>query len=121
MEPPVRSGSPDTPAAPAVRGLVSRDALFWRIGTAGRVTVVSAPAGSGKTFLLRSWVDEAGLADRAAGVSVRREERDPQRFWIAVADAPLARAPICVTDRSAQQAQELVDLVSRRPDHPRQP
>jgi LuxR family transcriptional regulator, maltose regulon positive regulatory protein len=48
---------------------------------------VSAPAGSGKTFLLRSWVDEAGLADRAAGVSVRREERDPQRFWIAVADA----------------------------------
>jgi LuxR family maltose regulon positive regulatory protein len=63
-----------------------RDALFWRIGTAGRVTVVSAPAGSGKTFLLRSWVDEAGLADRAAGVSVRREERDPQRFWIAVAD-----------------------------------
>jgi LuxR family transcriptional regulator, maltose regulon positive regulatory protein len=87
MGPAIRSGIPDTPAAPAVRGLVSRDALFWRIGTAGRVTVVSAPAGSGKTFLLRSWVDEAGLADRAAGVSVRREERDPQRFWIAVADA----------------------------------
>jgi LuxR family transcriptional regulator, maltose regulon positive regulatory protein len=48
---------------------------------------VSAPAGSGKTFLLRSWIGEAGLADRAAWVSVQREERDPQRLWISVADA----------------------------------
>ena len=87
MEPAIRSGTGDTPVAPAVRGLVSRGALFWRIGTAGRVTVMSAPAGSGKTFLLRSWVGEAGLADRVAGVSVQREQRDPQRFWIAVADA----------------------------------
>jgi LuxR family maltose regulon positive regulatory protein len=37
--------------------------------------------------LLRSWAGEAGLADRVAWVSVLREERDPQRFWIAVADA----------------------------------
>jgi LuxR family transcriptional regulator, maltose regulon positive regulatory protein len=51
------------------------------------VIVVSAPAGSGKTFLLRSWLSEAGLADRAAWVSVPREERDPQRFWVSVVDA----------------------------------
>ena len=87
MEPAIRSGTGDTPVAPAFRGLVSRGPLFWRIGTAGRVTVISAPPGSGKTFLLRSWVGEAGLADRAAEVSVQREGRDPQRFWIAVADA----------------------------------
>jgi LuxR family maltose regulon positive regulatory protein len=66
---------------------VPRDELFGRLGAAGRVTVVSAPAGSGKTFLLRSWVAEAGLAKHAAWVSVQRGERDPQRFWIAVADA----------------------------------
>jgi LuxR family maltose regulon positive regulatory protein len=48
---------------------------------------VSAPAGSGKTFLLRSWIGQAGLTERAAWVSVQGEEHDPQRFWIAVADA----------------------------------
>jgi LuxR family maltose regulon positive regulatory protein len=37
--------------------------------------------------LLRSWIAEAGLAERAAWVSVLPEEADPQRFWIAVADA----------------------------------
>jgi LuxR family maltose regulon positive regulatory protein len=50
------------------------------------VTQVSAPAGSGKTFLLRSWVAESGLAGRAAWVAVQPGEQDAQRFWIAVAD-----------------------------------
>ncbi|HTZ26356.1 MAG TPA: AAA family ATPase, partial [Streptosporangiaceae bacterium] len=48
------------------------------------MTVVSAPPGSGKTVLLRSWIDEAGLAERAAWVTVGRDERDPQRFWLSV-------------------------------------
>ena len=51
------------------------------------MTLISAPAGSGKTFLLRSWIGEAGLAPSAAWVPVPRQERDPQRFWISVADA----------------------------------
>ena len=51
------------------------------------MTVVSAPAGSGKTVLLRSWISEAGVADRAAWVPVGREERDPQRFWLSVLGA----------------------------------
>ena len=45
---------------------------------------MSAPAGSGKTLLLRSWIGEAGLAERAAWVPVQAEERDPQRFWLSV-------------------------------------
>jgi LuxR family maltose regulon positive regulatory protein len=48
------------------------------------VTLVSAPAGSGKTVLLRSWLDEAGLRDRAAWVSVNRNEQDAQRFWLSL-------------------------------------
>jgi LuxR family transcriptional regulator, maltose regulon positive regulatory protein len=48
------------------------------------VTVVSAPPGSGKTVLLRSWIAEAGLADSAAWVSAGGDERDPQRFWLSV-------------------------------------
>jgi LuxR family maltose regulon positive regulatory protein len=67
--------------------VVSRAALFGRLGAAGRVTEVSAPPGSGKTLLLRSWIAHPDLAGRAAWVPVQPEERDPQRFWISVADA----------------------------------
>src|SRR5215472_7384002 len=66
-------------------GVVARQGLFERLGDSARVTVVSAPAGSGKTVLLRSWIGEAGLADAAAWVSPGRGERDPQRFWLSVA------------------------------------
>src|ERR1700754_4384499 len=74
--------------APAVRnGIVSRSALFELLGRAGRVIQVSAPAGSGKTFLLRSWIGAAGLAESTAWVPVHREERNPQRFWVSVLNA----------------------------------
>jgi LuxR family transcriptional regulator, maltose regulon positive regulatory protein len=48
------------------------------------VTMLSAPAGSGKTVLIRSWVAAAGLAGRVAWVPTGREEQDPQRFWLGV-------------------------------------
>ena len=57
------------------------------------MTVVSAPAGSGKTVLLRSWIGVAGVADRAAWVPVGRDERDPQRFWASVLRALRGTAP----------------------------
>jgi LuxR family transcriptional regulator, maltose regulon positive regulatory protein len=66
---------------------VSRCALFGRLAGAERVAAISAPAGSGKTVLMRSWIAEAGLGRHAAWVSVDGEERDPQGFWISVADA----------------------------------
>ena len=68
-------------------GIVSRRALFERLGSAARVTQITAPSGTGKTFLLRSWIGEAGLADSTAWVPVQGGERDPQRFWLSVADA----------------------------------
>src|SRR5262245_48802461 len=74
-------------AGPGAAGVVSRPGLWGRLGAAGRVTVVSAPAGSGKTVLLRSWLGQAGLAGHAAWVAVGRDERDPQRFWLAVLGA----------------------------------
>ena len=46
--------------------------------------MVSAPAGSGKTVLLRSWVRQAGPGDQVGWVPVGRDERDPQRFWMRV-------------------------------------
>jgi LuxR family maltose regulon positive regulatory protein len=83
-----QSGTASTAATPAVRdGVVSRPALFGLLDGAARVTEISAPAGSGKTFLLRSWLGEAGLAERAAWVPVQGDERDPQRFWLCVLGA----------------------------------
>jgi LuxR family transcriptional regulator, maltose regulon positive regulatory protein len=67
--------------------VVSRPALFARLGTSARVTVVSAPAGSGKTVLLRSWIGEAGLTGHAAWVPVGPDEQDPHRFWLSVVQA----------------------------------
>jgi ATP/maltotriose-dependent transcriptional regulator MalT len=55
MEPAVRSGIADAPVVPAVPGMVSRHALFGRLGTAGRVAEVAAPTGSGKTMLDAMW------------------------------------------------------------------
>jgi len=73
---------------PVVRGgIVSRRGLIERLGRAARVTQISALAGSGKTYLLRSWIAESGLGDSAAWVPVQARERDPQRFWISVLDA----------------------------------
>src|SRR5689334_3665746 len=81
-------GTRDVPAAPPVRGgVVSRPVLFGRLAGAQRVVQVSAPAGSGKTVRVRSWIAEAGLAERAAWIPVDSQERDPRRFWISVADA----------------------------------
>jgi len=68
-------------------GVVVRGELFERLNRAGRITEVSGPAGSGKSVLLRSWIDEAGLAEHAAQVSVQDEDHDPQRFWTSVTDA----------------------------------
>ncbi len=82
------SGTRDVPAAPAVSsGVVLRCGLFGRLAEAERVVQMSAPAGSGKTVLLRSWIAQAGLARNTGWVSVDREVRHPRRFWIAVADA----------------------------------
>ena len=65
-----------------------RRPLFDRLSRVGpgEVVLPCAPAGSGKTALLRSWVESEGLADRVAWVSVERAERDAQRFWLSVVD-----------------------------------
>jgi len=81
------AGSSEPAARPGASGVVSRPALWQRLGAAPRVTVVSAPPGSGKTVLLRSWIRDAGLAERAAWVPVGRDERDPQRLWLSVLGA----------------------------------
>src|SRR6266699_3641856 len=52
-----------------------------------RVTLISAPAGSGKTSLLRAWADRPFQTHRVAFVSVRRDQNDEQLFWLALLEA----------------------------------
>jgi LuxR family transcriptional regulator, maltose regulon positive regulatory protein len=86
---------------------VSRPGLFERLEASARVTVVSAPPGSGKTVLLHSWIGAAGLAGRAAWVLVEADERDPQRFWLSVADALRSTAPGSALVRALTAAPDL--------------
>ena len=68
-------------------GTLLRRALFERLSNGARVTELSAPPGSGKTELLRSWLREAGLDGRAAWVTVQPRECSPQFFWVLVTEA----------------------------------
>ena len=99
-----------TPVPVVGGGSVPRRALFERLGRAGRVTEVSAPAGSGKTFLLRSWIGAAGLAGSTAWVSVPRHERNPQRFWVSVVSALQQTAAGSTTVRPLTAAPDLDGL-----------
>jgi LuxR family transcriptional regulator, maltose regulon positive regulatory protein len=69
--------------------LVHRPRLFERLSSTppGGVALVCAPAGSGKTILLRSWAEETALEGRVAWVAVDRGEQDGQRFLISMVDA----------------------------------
>ena len=51
------------------------------------MTIISAPAGSGKTSLLRAWANRPDRTDRVAFVSLRHDERDAQVFWLALLNA----------------------------------
>jgi LuxR family transcriptional regulator, maltose regulon positive regulatory protein len=82
-------GSPRSPHLSSRRQpLVRRRRLLERLSgpRAADVVLLCALAGSGKTSLLRSWIEAEGLGDRVAWVSIDRGERDAQRFWLAVID-----------------------------------
>jgi LuxR family maltose regulon positive regulatory protein len=100
------------------RGLLERDALLAKLDRAvsKRVTVVSAPPGSGKTSLLRAWADRSTSSRRVASLSVERDEQDAQRFWSDVLDA--VRSPAGSLESETQPAataaldgDQLVDAV----------
>ena len=51
------------------------------------MTIISAPAGSGKTSLLRAWAGRQGQRHRLAVMQVQRDQHDAQQFWLALLDA----------------------------------
>jgi LuxR family transcriptional regulator, maltose regulon positive regulatory protein len=79
---------------PAAPRLIERTELLTSLERAAeaKVAVISAPAGSGKTSLLRAWADGPGRRYRLAVVQVRRDQQDCQQFWLAVLSAVRAAA-----------------------------
>ena len=51
------------------------------------MTIISAPAGSGKTSLLRAWAGRPGQPRRLAALQVQRDQQDAQQFWLALLSA----------------------------------
>jgi LuxR family maltose regulon positive regulatory protein len=75
--------------APAVSRLIDRGDLVAALDRAAgrKVTVISAPAGSGKTSLLRAWAERPGEPRQLAMLQVPRDQHDAQQFWLALLDA----------------------------------
>ncbi len=69
--------------------LIDRGDLLAALDRAAarKVTIISAPAGSGKTSLLRAWADRQGQRRRLAMLQVQRDQHDAQQFWLALLDA----------------------------------
>ena len=90
FHPKTRDRCPPPPGSSAdTSRMVARDDLVaWLDRAAARkVTIISAPAGSGKTSLLRAWAKRPDRAHRIAFVPVRRDEQDAQLFWLALLNA----------------------------------
>ncbi len=75
--------------AHATSRLIDRGDLLAVLDRAAarKVTIISAPAGSGKTSLLRAWADRHGQRHRLAVLQVQRDQQDAQQFWLALLDA----------------------------------
>jgi ATP/maltotriose-dependent transcriptional regulator MalT/DNA-binding SARP family transcriptional activator len=97
--PPEAAGDRGDPPGPAVlletklyvpgprRDLVPRPRLIGRLdrGAASKLTLVSAPAGFGKTTLVTEWLAAGpGGGRRAAWLSLDRADNDPVSFWTYV-------------------------------------
>src|SRR4051794_39972375 len=79
--------------------LVGRQRLVRRMSGrgSGRLTVVVAPAGWGKTTLLGQWARDVQAGCAVAWVSLDESDDDPVRFWSYVLHA-LARVAPSVAD-----------------------
>ena len=77
------------------RGLVSRPRLHDRLRREAhsRLTLVSAPAGFGKTTLLAEWLSGPPQDRRVAWFSLDTSDNEPTTFWTYVVTALRAAAP----------------------------
>ena len=78
------------------RGLVTRPRLIAHVrrGAEAKLTLVSAPAGFGKTTLLADWLGETPDGDRSvAWLSLDPADNEPSSFWTYVVTALQGAVP----------------------------
>ena len=82
---------PETKLAPPAppNDLVVRPRLHAALsaGVAGRLTLVSAPPGAGKTVMVAAWVADGAAPGPVAWASLDPGDADRHRFWRLVAAA----------------------------------
>lgn len=93
---------------PARPGLIPRPRLYNKLGEGLRpgcpLTLVSAPAGFGKTVLLSSWISHVGIP--VAWLGLDSADNDPLRFWRHIVAA--LQTIKAASDESMQIAMEAV-------------
>jgi LuxR family transcriptional regulator, maltose regulon positive regulatory protein len=84
--------------------LIGRDDLLAALDRAAakKVTIISAPAGSGKTSLLRMWAGRPDRPYRLAMMQVQHDQRDAQQFWLTLFGA--VRQACAVASRAESPA-----------------
>src|SRR5580692_5224190 len=90
---PAAAGSSRAPGK-AEQALIHRRDLMSALNRAAQkpVTIISAPAGTGKTSLLRAWAEQPGHDCRIAFMTVRPGQHDMQLFWLTMLGALQAAA-----------------------------
>ena len=85
--------TPGSEHAAGMAPLIERPRLLDLVerGATGPLTLISAPAGSGKTVLLRTWMCSADEPETIAHVALGREHAQRRAFWVDVL-AAVARA-----------------------------
>jgi len=92
--------------------LVARPRLLERLeaGVTGKLTLVSAPAGYGKSTLLAEWVQQSEIP--AAWLSLDEGDNDPVRFWTTFVAALQRLNPL----DGAWDGDALLDSLQTAPD-----
>jgi ATP/maltotriose-dependent transcriptional regulator MalT len=101
---PAVAGSGRAPGR-AEPGLIRRHDLVAALNRAAQkpVTIISAPAGTGKTSLLRARADQPGQDCPVAFVTVRPGQHDMQLFWLIMLGAVGPRQAPAKAVRSCHQ------------------
>jgi LuxR family maltose regulon positive regulatory protein len=96
---------------PAIRQqVVRRDRLLDLLseGVRGPLTLISAPAGTGKSLLATSWVSEGRAPGPQVWISLDEDDDSPGVFWTYIL-AGLARGGVPVDDISPPEDPDSVD------------
>jgi LuxR family transcriptional regulator, maltose regulon positive regulatory protein len=96
------------------RDLVARPRLSERLsrGAESELTLISAPAGFGKTTLLADWLaDTASSGGSAAWLSLDQRDNDPALFWTYVVTAVKTAYEVGADALTLLQSQQSIETV----------